>query len=230
MKITGKTRNLITYILYIASLFFVYQIWSSINSPIEFNKVKVERYQKVIDKLKDLRVVLNAYKSVKGEYTNSFDSLVKFVENDIFYITEKRDTSYMEYDKVFRIDRLKEDVIIDTIGRKFVKDSLFKSNISYKNLDLIPIEGINDKFKIETAFINEKGEIYKGLDDKIKFSVFEVRVPKRLILNGLDEDLILQEENTQSVDGVNGKDIVLGSLTETSSSGNWPKNFDVEAK
>ena len=30
-----------------------------------------------------------------------------------------------------------------------------------------------------------------------------------------------------SVDGVNGPDLILGSLTDVSTSGNWPTTFDV---
>jgi hypothetical protein len=35
-----------------------------------------------------------------------------------------------------------------------------------------------------------------------------------------------QEKATISVDGVNGSDIVLGSMTEVSTNGNWPTIYD----
>ena len=36
----------------------------------------------------------------------------------------------------------------------------------------------------------------------------------------------LQENETISVDGVNGPDIILGSLSNVSTNGNWPTIFD----
>ena len=57
--------------------------------------------------------------------------------------------------------------------------------------------------------------------------VFEVRVSKDVILFDQNKDLLSQEKETMSVDGVNGPDLILGSLTDVSTSGNWPTTFDV---
>ncbi len=56
--------------------------------------------------------------------------------------------------------------------------------------------------------------------------VFEVKVAKEVILHDQDKDLIKIEKETVSVDGVNGPTIILGSLTEVSTNGNWPTIFD----
>ena len=79
--LTNKYRKQITYVLYFLSIILAYQIYLSINSPIEFNKVKNERYLKVIDRLKDIRNAQIAFKSVNGIYCNSFEELVKFVDS-----------------------------------------------------------------------------------------------------------------------------------------------------
>ena len=42
----------------------------------------------------------------------------------------------------------------------------------------------------------------------------------------LDKDLLTQELQVQSVDGVNGPDIKVGSLEDVNTSGNWPKIYD----
>ena len=39
-----------------------------------------------------------------------------------------------------------------------------------------------------------------------------------------------QENKVVSVDGVNGSELVLGSMTEVSTSGNWPTIFDAKKK
>ena len=56
------------------------------------------RYKKVINRLKDIRVSQIAHKDVKGYYANNFDSLINFIDNGIFTLIEKRDSSYLEYD------------------------------------------------------------------------------------------------------------------------------------
>ena len=48
----NKKRALF-FFLWCLSIFFAAQIYSSINGPIKFNKVKNERYTQVIDRLKD---------------------------------------------------------------------------------------------------------------------------------------------------------------------------------
>ena len=125
--------------LWALSIFFASQIYSSINGPIKFNQVKNDRYTQVIDRLKDIRTAQIAHKDVNGFYANNFDSLVSFIDNGIFTVIEKRDSSYLEYNRTYRIDMLKEVEIVDTLGFVSVKDSLFGDNESYKMLSLIHI-------------------------------------------------------------------------------------------
>ena len=195
----------------------IYQIYDSINGPINFNKVKNERYKKVINRLKDIRVSQIAYKDVKGYYANNFDSLINFIDNGIFTLIEKRDSSYLEYDRTYRIDMLKEVIVIDTLGFVSVKDSLFKINNDYKMMSKIPIEGVEENFTINADIIDKNG---------YNVPVFEVKVSKDIVLFDQDTDLLKEENETISVDGVNGSEIVLGSLTEVSVNGNWPTIFD----
>ena len=51
-----------------------------------------------------------------------------------------------------------------------------------------------------------------------KVSFFLIKTP----------DLVQQENETVSVDGVNGPAIVLGSLSNVSTNGNWPTIFDAK--
>ena len=75
----------------------------------------------------------------------------------------------------------------------------------------VPVEGVNEKFELRA------GTIQKG-DNKIP--VFEARIPKAVVLSDQDRTLILQENEVQSVDDVNGRYISVGSMTEVSTSGN----------
>ena len=208
--------------LWILIIFFSYKIYDSINGPIEFNKIKNKRYAQVINKLKLIRKAQIAHKDVKGVFSDNFDSLIKFIDTGIFTLIEKRDSSYLEYDRVYRIDMLREVIVIDTLGTVSVKDSLFKGNEEYKRMAFLPVKGVEDSvFKIKSMIIDKNG---------YKVPVFEVKVSKKIVLYDQNKDLLSQEKETMSVDGVNGPDLVLGSLTDVSTSGNWPTTFDVETK
>ena len=210
----------IQIVLWLASIIFAYKIYDSINGPIKFNQTKNERYAQVIDRLKDIRKAQIAHKDVKGVFANNFDSLVKFVDEGIFTLIEKRDSSYLEYDRTYRIDMLREVIVIDTLGTVPVKDSLFSNTDRYKNMAYIPIQGVQDSmFKINAEVINKNG---------YNVPVFEVKVSKNIILFDQDKDLIKQENETVSVDGVNGSEIILGSLSNVSTNGNWPTIFDAK--
>ena len=207
-------------VLWIASIFFAYKIYDAISGPIRFNEIKNDRYAKVIDRMKDIRTAQIAHKDVKGEYASNFDSLVKFIDEGIFTLIEKRDSSYLQYDRTYRIDMLREVIVIDTLGSVPVKDSLFKDTDRYKNMAYIPIEGIEDStFQINAKIINKNG---------YKVPVFEVKISKNTLLFDQDDELVVQENETVSVDGVNGPEIVLGSLSNVSTNGNWPTIFDAK--
>ena len=198
----------IQVVLWIASIFFAYKIYDSISGPITFNQTKIKRYSKVINVMKDIRTAQIAHKDVKGVYANNFDSLIKFIDEGIFTLLEKRDSSYLEYDRTYRIDMLREVIVTDTLGFVAVKDSLFQTSDRYKKMSNIPIEGLQDSvFKITSSIINKNG---------YKVPVFEVKVSKNTLLFDQDQDLVKQENETVSVDGVNGPEIILGSLTNVS--------------
>ena len=219
-KITNMNKKRgIEFFLWALSIFFVAQIYSSINGPIKFNKVKNERYSKVIERLKDIKTAQIAHKDVKGFYASNFDSLVNFIDNGIFTLIEKRDSSYLQYDRTYRIDMLREVTLVDTLGFVSVKDSLFGQDERYKMMANVPIEGLDTKFSIQADIIDKNG---------YQVPVFEVKVKKDVILYDQNKDLLEQENKVISVDGVNGNEIILGSMTEVSINGNWPSIFDAK--
>ena len=84
----------------------------------------------------------------------------------------------------------------------------------------IPIDGVQDSmFRIKSEVINKNG---------YNVPVFEVKVSKNIVLFDQNKDSVKQENETVSVDGVNGPQIVLGSLSNVSTNGNWPTIFDAK--
>ena len=72
------------------------------------------------------------------------------------------------------------------------------------------------KFELNAGFLNQNG---------IDIPVFESFVRKRVILHDQSLNLVLKENQVQSVDGVNGPTLKIGSMNEVNTNGNWPKNY-----
>ncbi|MDO5104556.1 hypothetical protein [Capnocytophaga sp.] len=213
-------KKILQIALWAVGSFFCFLIYKSVTGPIEFNKIKTERYTAVISKLKDIRDVQEAHRVITGKYANNFDELTKFIENAQFTITSQRDTSWVEFDKNFKIDVLKQGVVVDTLGYVKVKDSLFKNSDRYKDLRFVPgAQNPKEEFVLKTASLDKNG--YSA-------SVFEVSVPKEKVLWGLDKDEIAKEIVKTSVEDVKGAEIKVGSLEELSTNGNWPTSYDAK--
>lgn len=214
-------KKILQIAFWVVGLFFCYMIYKSVTGPIEFNKVKTERYTAVISKLRDIREVQEAHRIVTGKYADNFDQLTAFVENGKFTLTSQRDTSWTEYDKTYKIEVVKQGVVVDTLGYVGIKDSLFKDSDRYKNLRYVDVtENPKQEFVMKSGSLDKNG--YSA-------SVFEVYVPKKDVLWGLDPNEITKEINTFSVEDVKGEHIKVGSLQELSTNGNWPTSYDAKA-
>lgn len=212
-----KIKPVLVIVFALLSIFLGYKIYQSINAPIEFNKVRKERFSKIIAKLKDIRDSQEAYKMVNGNYANNFESLIKFIDTGNYTITSQRDSSFMRFDKAYQIDMQQDTVIIDTLGTVKVKDSLFGADDRYKTMMNVPYAQNGEKFEMEAKIIDKSG--YKA-------PVFEAKVKKNVVLYDQPADLVARENALQSVEEVNGTEIKVGSLNDVSTNGNWPPIYD----
>ncbi|GLU45451.1 hypothetical protein Musp01_30750 [Muricauda sp. NBRC 101325] len=212
-----KIKPVLVILFGLLSIYLGYMIYESINAPIEFNKVRRERFAQVISKLKDIRNSQEAYKTVNGKYANDFQSLVQFIDTGSYTITTQRDSSFMRYDKAYQIDMQQDTIIIDTLGTVSVKDSLFGADTRYKTMMDVPYAQNNEKFEMKAEIIDKSG---------FKAPVFEAKVKKDVVLFDQPTDLLEKEKSHQSVEEVNGAEIKVGSLTDVSTNGNWPPIYD----
>ena len=215
--IPTKFKPVLNIALWLLIAFLGYQTYMSIYEPLQFNKVKNKRYAKVIKNLVDIRDSQLAHKQVTGSFAGNFDNLVKFIDTAEYTITQRRDSSVIDevLTKTYGVDTYKDIVIVDTLGYVSVKDSLFKESTRYKTMMNVPdTEG--EKFKLKSGFIEQNG---------IKIPVFEALVTKNVILADQNKDLIMQENQVVSVDGVNGDALKVGSMDEVNTNGNWPKTY-----
>jgi len=217
-------KRIIHLVLWIVIIFLAYMLYKSIIGPVEFNKIKKARYATVIENLKDIRAGELAYQELTGSFTGNFDSLVQFIDTAEFAITIRRDTSYpdVEKNRAFGLDPQKggyyiEDIIIDTLDFYPIRDSLYGGTDRYKSMMNVPIENVDAQFELEAGKLDKNGTLY---------SVFEAKVAKDVILSDQDKDLLSQEKETVSVDGVNGSYIRVGSMNDVDTGGNWPKLYD----
>lgn len=184
---------------------FACLIVACIQHPIEFEKKQEKRFDMAINRLKDIRTAQVAYKSLHNEYTPSFDTLIKFIKTDSMRVVNKEgfvpDT--LTEKKAVELGIVKRDTI-----KMPLMDTLF-ANINYPidSLGHIPC-GTHAPFRMDTATVMT--------GSKVAVKVFEARVSNWDVLDGLDEQLIINY-NAE-------KDSVLrvGSLTEaTNNAGNW---------
>ena len=215
--IPPKFKPILNIVLWLLIAFLGYKTYMSIYEPIQFNKVKNKRYAEVIESLKDIRDAELAHKQVTGKFTDKFDNLIKFIDTAEFTITQRRDSSIIDEDLTRRygVDTTKDIVIIDTLGTVPVKDSLFKTSNRYKTMMNVPgADGA--KFKLQAGFIEQ---------NNINIPVFEASVKKDVILADQNKDLLVQENQVVSVDGVNGDALKVGSMEEVKTIGNWPITY-----
>ncbi|MBM1107845.1 hypothetical protein JQC67_16945 [Aurantibacter crassamenti] len=210
-------KTIIQIVLWIACIFFGYMIYNSVTGPIEFKKVKQERFAKVVSKLKDIRDSQEAYKTVNKKYAKDFNALISFVDTGNYTITQQRDSSFLRYNKAFQIDMPVDTILIDTLGSVAVKDSLFRNDNRYKTMMNVPGAPNGEKFEMKAAIVDKGG---------FKAPVFEAKVAKKVILADQPAELLARENAQVSVEEINGSEIKVGSLTEVSNTGNWPPIYD----
>jgi len=211
-KVPKKVRPFISIILWVFIIFLGYKIYQSIMGPIEFNKEKKVRFAKVIENLKIIRDAEVAHKEVTGNFTEKPTDLIQFIDTARFAITETKNIVVTEQRGAISVDVEKR--VVDTVGYKEVRASF--AGRDYKNMFKVP--GTDAQFEIKIGFV----EKIQG----IKAPVFEARVDKAIVLNGLNKDLIRQEKEALGGPEVRGEYVSVGSLENVKTSGNWPPLYD----
>jgi hypothetical protein len=219
-------KPVLSVVLLVITLVFAYLIYQSIQAPIEFDKLKQKRFQIAVNKMLDIKAVELAYKTVKGKYTDNVDSLIYFIEHENFIILERKDTSVIDVERnqAYRLTvdekgtggYFKDVVVTKELGRVSIKDSLFKGSDRYKTLTTVKVGDIESKIDLKAGTIER---------DDMKINVFEAKLEKAKLFTDQDPTLVEKEKKVVSVEGINGEFILLGSMEEVSTSGNWPKKY-----
>jgi hypothetical protein len=209
-----KSKPIMQIIFGIAIIILIYLIWESIQKPIRFNKEKDARELATIDKLKDIRTIQIMYKDKYGKFTGSFDTLINFVKNDSIAIPKKDYLPGWDPDTYSEKQGIRLGLIKVETAYKPVLDSLQK-HLTTKDIDRIRYIPYTDNAEFEMG----ASEVLTG--SKVRVKVFEVYALYDLLLNGLNEQLVInyidEREKIVKFPGLK-----IGSLKEaTNNTGNW---------
>ena len=168
VKLHNNYQKPIQIILPLIIVGLVLFLTKIIMDPIKFEKEKNYRYTFIKQKLIDIRSAELAFKEKNGFFTNDFEKLIPFVKLDSFVIVEKTDTLIEYFNDVYREYQFKDTMLIDTLGKVNILDSLFSKNYPIDSLAYVPF-GNGTKFKLSAGTINKA---------KITVPVFEAKDPK----------------------------------------------------
>lgn len=204
--------NIVFTVIIVVLVYFLIQ---SIMKPIRFNKEKDARETAIKEKLIDIRTAQEAFKSVKGSYTGSFDTLITFLKADslplVYKLGSLTDEMIAE-----GITSEKEAVKKGLISRDTsyipVRDSIFNKGYPIESLRFVP--GMeNTEFQMSAARVMTTS--------MVMVNVFEAYVLNDTFLSDLDRQLVVNyNEQRTKITGFPG--MKVGDIrVPNNNAGNW---------
>jgi len=198
----------IALILIPLNIILAYFVYNSINSEVEFQQVAKVRVAENVQKLKDLRQVQIAYKKVNNTYSNNFESLIDFLENDSMAIVKAIGETP---DSLTDVQALELGIISRDTAYVLAKETVF---------DEAYLSSRNEKFPLDLSTLTtvphsdqnysvDAGMVEKG---KVMVQVFEISTTYGAVFTGLDA-----ENKSFEL----GNLLKVGSMDEASLNGNW---------
>lgn len=198
----------IALILIPLNIILAYFVYNSINSEVEFQQVAKVRVAENVQKLKDLRQVQIAYKKVNNNYSNNFESLINFLENDSMAIVKAIGETP---DSLTDAQALELGIISRDTAYVLAKETVFdEAYLSSRNekfpLDLSALTSVPHS---DQNYSVDAGMVEKG---KVVVQVFEISTTYGAVFTGLDA-----ENKSFEL----GNLLKVGSMDEASLNGNW---------
>ncbi len=204
--------NIVFTIIIIVLAWFLLE---SIMKPIRFNKEKAARETAIKERLIDIRTAQEAFKSVKGYYTGSFDTLITFLKTDSLPLVFKKGALTDEM-IASGINTEKEAVKKGLISRDTsyipVRDSIFDKGYPIDQLRFVP--GMeNTEFKMSASRVMTTSMVL--------VNVFEAYVLNDVFLGDLDRQLVVNYNDQRTkITGFPG--MKVGDVkVPNNNAGNW---------
>ena len=231
----NKVTKIVAQVLLLVAIGgLIFWLYSNIMSPVKFNKEKDIRKEVAVQRLKDIRTLEVAYKSVNGKFNSSIDSLKQFYENGqmeiVMQIGSMDDSlavanteAIKKANRNLKADQLTaklqeayeagKNVVFSTVTKVPVRDTLFRDRADFciDSLKYIPFSG-KEPIQIESAVKMVSG---------VPVPLFEARMPYRLLLKGMNNQLRINLDAEQR-DLNRYEGLQVGSVTApNNNAGNW---------
>ncbi len=227
-----SVKIILEIVLFLLCVLLVDLIVKSIMKPVNFNKQKAYRESVAIQRLKDIRTLQVAFKSVNGKFTSTVDSLADFYNNGkmgiVMQVGSMDDSLAVAHtEKVKRSSRKKmtgEDFLklyeagdknlVFSVETKIpVKDTLFthRDDFVVDSLKYIPFSG-GQEVLMEAVVKTVSG---------VPVPLFEAKMPYRALLKGMDNQLRINLD-AEKKDQNRYEGLQVGSVTApNNNAGNW---------
>lgn len=231
-------KTILCIVLALCAIFLVYEIYDGIMEPVRFNKEVVARKKVAVQRLKDIRDLQVAYKSVNEKFTASFDTLKQFYNEGqmivLMQVGSKDDSLAVAHtnevkkthrgitdEGLYKLYREGDKKLVFSIQNKIaVKDTLFRSRPDFdiNSIGDIPFategESVAAVTKVEMSAIVKK---VSGVD----VPLFEAKMPWKSVLNGLNRQLVVNMVAECEQQG-RYEGLQVGSVTApNNNAGNW---------
>lgn len=226
----GIVKKIVSVLLLFVIAGLVYACIKSIMEPINFNKQKAYRETVGIQRMKDVRTLQEAFKSVSGHFTASADSLVDFYKNGKMEVimqigsnddslavatTEnlKKSRRGITPEQMYELYKKGEHLVFSISSKVDVKDTLFntRNDFNIDSLKYIPFSQ-GDTIQMESVIKEVSG---------VKVPLFEARMPYKSLLKGLDNQLRINlDADRKAMNRYEG--LQVGSVSApNNNAGNW---------
>lgn len=226
----GLVKKIVSILLLFVIAGLVYANIKSIMAPVNFNKQKAYRESVGIQRMKDLRTLQEAYKSVYGKFAPSADSLKHFYRNGEMEVlmqigsmddslavvnTEKVKKSHkgITPEQMYEMYKKGENLVFSISNKVSVKDTLFHSrkNFNIDSLNYIPFAQ-GDTIIMESIIKEVSG---------VKVPLFEAKMPYKSLLKGLDNQLRINLDAERKASN-RYEGLQVGSVSApNNNAGNW---------
>ena len=224
-----KTIVSILLLFVIAGL--AYKIVQSIQEPVKFNKAVKARESVGIQRMKDIRDLQVAYKSVNGKFASTIDSLILFYNtgkmevlmqvgsNDDSLAVAHTDAIKKANKKItpqdlYKLYQAGDKNLVFTVKSEIpVRDTLFNSRKDFvpDSLKYIPFSG-KQLTEMEAAIKKVSG---------VDVPLFEARMPYKKLLKGLDNQLRINLDAERKAQN-RFEGLQVGSISApNNNAGNW---------
>ena len=225
-------KKLFTWlILPLAIIALVYAIVNSIMQPVNFNKEKAYREEIAVQRLKDIRTLQVAYKSVNNRFNSSIDSLADFYNNGqmavVMQVGSQDDSVAVMHTEAIKKANRKitgaelykmylagdKNLVFSVENKIPVKDTLFNNRPDFNidSLKYIPFSGGKE---IQMEAITK-------LVSGVHVPLFEAKMAYRDLLKGLDNQLRINLD-AERRDQNKYEGLQVGSISApNNNAGNW---------